>query len=72
LMDWPLGWHRGEGGMNERSKCTGIGGGPPHGGGSDCGLPHTLSLANGVAVWVLIAGRARSVANIDAVQNFSI
>jgi hypothetical protein len=58
--------------MNERSKRTGMGGGTPHGGGSDCGLPHTLSLANGVAVWVLIAGRVRSVANIDAVQNFSI
>jgi hypothetical protein len=58
--------------MNERSKCTGMGGGTPHGGGSDCGLPHTLSLADGFAVRVLIAGRARSVANIDAVQNFSI
>jgi hypothetical protein len=40
--------------MNERSKCAGVGGGTPHGGSSHCGLPHTLSLANGLAVWVLI------------------
>jgi hypothetical protein len=40
--------------MNERSKCAAMGGRPPLGGGSAGWLPHTLSLANGVTVWMLI------------------